>query len=230
MSEVTERCSMSGHYVLLGYGDVGREIAKKLDAGGVAFVIVSVDDHLLKDTSFSYVVGNAINENALIKAGIAAASTVIIAVSNDSDVIFSTLMCRNLNPNIFVIARANNAYSIDKIYRAGANYVATLPLIAGHMLAHILLPDKSVAYRHDSDSIYEGIEIERVSIQKGSALLGKTLASANIRHKTGCTVIGVKKDDKVLVQLDPKETLDTDTVIVILGYEGQIKRFHEVFG
>ena len=50
-------------------------------------------------------------------------------------------MARNINPNIRILARANEPASVDKLYRAGADYVALLPMIGGQIIGRIILAD-----------------------------------------------------------------------------------------
>ncbi|HEX7628029.1 MAG TPA: NAD(P)-binding protein, partial [Candidatus Methanoperedens sp.] len=124
---------MEKQYILIGYGDVGRSIASVLEKAHVHFVVIDMNEAKLKDRGFDYFVGNGTDEEILIRAGLRTASTVIIVLNNDDDIIFSTLIARNINPQCIILARANTTKSIDKIYRAGADYVASLSIIAGQM-------------------------------------------------------------------------------------------------
>ncbi|MFQ6073464.1 MAG: potassium channel family protein, partial [Methanosarcinales archaeon] len=118
-----------GHIIILGFGDVGKQIARVLQSTKVQtkvnFIVVDKEESKLKDSGYNYVIGNATDEETLKKAGILKASTLIIVLNKDTDVIFATLVARNLNPYLIILARANTYKSIDKIYKAGANCVAS---------------------------------------------------------------------------------------------------------
>src|SRR6056297_2717810 len=115
-----------GHIIVLGYGDVGKRIAEVLDENDIPFVIVDSKEDLFLKPDFEYIVGNGTEEEVLKNAGIENASTVIICLNHDTDVIFATLISRGLNPESTIFSRANSVESIDKIYKAGADYVASL--------------------------------------------------------------------------------------------------------
>ena len=75
----------------------------------------------------------------LKKARIEDARFCIVALNDDDVNIFTTLMARNLNPVIRILSRANDPASVQKLYRAGADYVALLPMIGGQTIARIIL-------------------------------------------------------------------------------------------
>lgn len=216
---------MRKHFILIGYGDVGRTIASVLEKAHVYYVVVDNNESKLKDRGFEYYVGNGTDEEILRKAGLANASTIIIALNNDDDIIFATLIARNINPHSIILARANSARSIDKIYRAGADYVASLSIVAGQMLAH-------VALGHEEDSILmlQGLEIGKHKITAGSYLDGKSIADVGIRSKIGCTIIGIEKDGTTTTYIDPRTILTESMTLAIIGNSEQIEKFKEEYG
>ena len=122
--------------VIAGFGDVGVGAYQELLASGVSCMVVDS-----KQQGMEQVVGNAEDENVLKQARIEEARFCIIAVNDDNVNIFTTLMARNLNPVIRILARANEPASVEKLYRAGADYVALLPMIGGQTIARIILAD-----------------------------------------------------------------------------------------
>jgi len=211
---------MEKNFILIRYGDVGRSIASALEKAHVHFVVIDLNEAKLKDRGFAYYAGNGTDEEILIRAGLKEASTVIIVLNNDDDIIFSTLIARNINPQCIILARANTTKSIDKIYRAGADYVASLSIIAGQMLAHI-------AKGHQKDSILmlEGLEIGKHRITADSHLVGKSIADAGIRSKIGCTIIGIEENGKTTTDIDPTIFLKEGMTLAIIGNSEQISKF-----
>ena len=122
--------------VIAGFGDVGAAAYHKLEASGVSSIVVDS-----KKQDVEQVIGNAENEEILKKARIEEARFCIVALNDDNVNIFTTLMARNLNPVIRILARANEPASVEKLYRAGADYVALLPMIGGQTIARIILAD-----------------------------------------------------------------------------------------
>ena len=122
--------------VIAGFGDVGAGAYQELTASGVSCIVVDS-----KQQDVEQVIGNAEDEDVLKKARIEEARFCIVALNDDDVNIFTTLMARNLNPVIRILARANEPASVEKLYRAGADYVALLPMIGGQTIARIILAD-----------------------------------------------------------------------------------------
>ncbi len=216
---------MRKHFILIGYGDVGRSIAAVLEKAHVNYVVIDSNELKLKDKGFEYVVGNGTDEEILRQAGLTDASTIIIALNNDDEIIFAALIARNVNPHSIILARANSTKSIDKIYRAGADYVASLSIVAGQMLAHIAL-----GHEEDSILMLEGLEIGKHLITAGSPLVGKSIAQASIRSKIGCTVIGIEENGKTTTDIDPANLLQEGMTLALIGNSEQISKFKEEYG
>ncbi len=211
-------------FILIGYGDVGRSIASVLEKAHVNFVVIDKNEAKLKGKGFDFVAGDAADEDILKRAGVQTASTVIIVLNNDADIIFTTLVTRNLNPHSIILARANTTKSIDKIYRAGADYVASLSIVAGQMLAHIAL-----GHEEENIMMLEGLEIARHHVTSGSPLVGKTIADAKIRSRIGCTIIGIEENGKTTTDVNPSIIIREGMTLAIIGNCEQISRFREEY-
>ncbi len=215
---------MKKHFILVGYGDVGKSIADVLDKAHVDFVVIDRNESKLKDKSFTYVAGDATDEEVLRRAGIQNASTVIIVLNNDDDIIFTSLIVKNLNSRSIIIARANATRSIDKIYRAGADYVASLSIVAAQMLAHI-----AIGRKEETIMMLEGLELSRYTVTAGSPVIGTTIAEAKIRSRIGCTIIGIEENGKTTTDIDPSMVLKEGMTLAIIGNCEQIEKFKEEF-
>ncbi len=211
-------------FILVGYGDVGRSIAEVLEKAHVRFLVIDKNDAKLKDKGFDYVAGDATDEEILKRGGVRNASTLIIVLNDDADIIFTTLVVRNINPHCIILARANTTKSIDKIYRAGADYVASLSIVAGQMLAHIAL-----GHEEETIMMLEGLEIVRHQITSGSPLMGKTIADAKIRSRIGCTIIGIGENGKTTTEIDPSIVIREGMTLAIIGNCEQISKFKEEY-
>jgi Trk K+ transport system NAD-binding subunit len=215
---------MKKNYILVGYGDVGRSIASVLEKAHVHFVVIDMNEAKLKDRGFDYYVGNGTDEEILIRAGLKDASTVIIVLNNDDDIIFATLIARNINPHCIILARANTTKSIDKIYRSGADYVASLSIVSGQMLAHI-----AIGHQQDSILMLEGLEIGKHRITADSHLAGKSVADAGIRSRIGCTIIGIEENGMTTTDIDPSIIMREGMTLAIIGNSEQISKFKEEY-
>ncbi len=87
-------------------------------------------------------------------------------------------LAKNLNADAFVVARANRVKSVEKIYRAGADYVASVPIVASHMLAKIIQKEEE-----ELGLLYEDLEIKLFAVDKRSRLVGRTLEEIDLPGK-----------------------------------------------
>lgn len=211
-------------FILIGYGDVGRSIAQVLEKAHVSFVVIDKNEAKLKGKGFDFVAGDAADEEILKSAGVQTASTIIVVLNDDADIIFTTLIARNINPHCVILARANTTKSIDKIYRAGADYVASLSIVAGQMLAHI-----AIGHEEENIMMLEGLEIARHHVTSGSHLVGKTIADAKIRSRIGCTIIGIEENGKTTTDIDPSIAIREGMTLAIIGNSEQISKFREEY-
>ena len=98
----------NGHLIVLGYGDVGKRVAEILKRNNLKFVVVDARQDIFENADLDFFVGNATSEDVLKEVDVEHASTVIISLNDDKDVIFATLIARNLNPSVTIMARANS--------------------------------------------------------------------------------------------------------------------------
>ncbi len=196
--------------VIAGYGDVGAAAYQELQSAGLSCIVVDARDH-----GVNQVIGNAENEEVLKKAKIGDAQFCIVAVNNDNVNIFTTLMVRNLNPGIRILARANEPSSVDKLYRAGADYVALLPMIGGQIIGRILLSDMVTI-------ILDLPNDEKVIMKH---VKSRSLPTVGwIRRKSGARIVGIEAHDRSVVAPDDREPLQEGDAIIALGDTEQLKR------
>ncbi|WP_255149598.1 potassium channel family protein [Halorarius halobius] len=199
-----------GHVVVGGYGEVGSRIAARLDDAGVETTVVD-----LRDDDGVDVVGNVTDDDVLRAAGIDDASTVILAIADDTEEVYGTLVARDVAPDVEIIARADATGSVRKLYLAGADYVLAVATVAGRMLASTVLDEEVISFD-------QAVELVRVDC---GALAGKTLGGADIRAKTGCTVVAVERNGEAITDLDPEFRIREDDDLVIAGTDADVNRF-----
>jgi Trk K+ transport system NAD-binding subunit len=197
--------------VIAGFGDVGAAAYHELRSAGTSCVVVDAKRHGLTE-----VVGNAENEEVLKEAKISDAQLCIVAVNNDDVNIFTTLMVRNLNPGIRIFARANEPASADKLYRAGADYVALLPMIGGQIIGRILLAD-TVTILLDLPN-GEKVVMKHV-VTRSAPTIGW------IRRKTGMRILGIESSDRSVVAPSDDERIRQGDAVIAVGVNELLKRF-----
>ena len=188
---------MRNHFILCGYGRVGREIATEFSDERIDFVVVDSNEHsLARATSEGQTVvhGDAANVETLKRAGIDTARGLVTAVDSDPDNIYVTLSARVLRPDIFIVARANSADSEPKLRLAGANRVVSPYSIGGRRLASLAMRPTAVEFVDTVLSASNSeLLLEDFTIGAASAWAGKPLGSL-IALADQALVLAIKRD------------------------------------
>ncbi|MBN1235223.1 MAG: NAD-binding protein [Methanotrichaceae archaeon] len=207
-----------GPQIILGYGDVGKRVASVLSDCGINPMIL--DRRALKDIDFPHITGDATTEADLLQAGIKEAVGVLIMLNLDSDAIYATLLAKNLNPDAFVVVRANHLKSAEKIYRAGADYVASVPIVASHMLARIIQGEEEKL-----DLLYEDLELKIFHVRKRSRMAGKTLVELDLPQRFGCRVVAMERTGQAMAVPDTETVVEAGDTLALIGSQKGIEAF-----
>ena len=199
-----------GQVLVCGYGEVGSTVKSAVTEAGLPCTAVDIEDKPGVDA-----VGDVTDAAVLERAGIHESSTVVLALSDDTLAVFATLVIRQLDVDVEVVARANETDNVRKLYRAGADYVLALSTVSGRMLAATILEGQVI-------SVGQQIEVVRTGAGR---LVGQTLASADIRARTGCTVVAVERDGEMLTGLDPEFRFQAGDAAVVIGTDDGIASF-----
>jgi Trk K+ transport system NAD-binding subunit len=211
----TFRRSRRGKVLLVGYGEGGRTIARKLDIAGVPYNAVDAEDIEGVD-----VVGDATDADVLREAGIEDARSVVLALPDDTTMEFTTLVARDLNGSVEIVARSQTSESVGKTYRAGADYVLSVEAVSGRSVASEVLEE-------DILSVGTNIEVVRTTVP---GLVGETLGDSNVRERTGCTVVAVERDGDLLTDLTPDFRAREGDEFIVAGTDEGTNEFVEEFG
>ncbi len=209
-----------GPLIVIGYGDVGRRIVKVLSERGIEPTVIDK-----REVCSHQVVGDGTVEEVLEEAGVKDAVGVLVMLNNDTDVVFATLLARNLNRDAFIVARANRAISAEKIYRAGADYVASVPIVASHMLTKI-----AQSREEELTMIYEELELIRLQVRRWSGLDGKTLRKLDLLGRMECIVVAIERDGEGLLVVDRDMVLREGDLLAIIGSPESIEKFGRAYG
>jgi Trk K+ transport system NAD-binding subunit len=200
-----------GTVLVVGHGEVGSTVIEALTAANVPHTTVDIEEKSAVD-----VVGDTTDPMTLQTAGIEQARTVVFTIGDDTVTSYGTLVARDLNPDVEVLARAEETENVQKIYRAGADYVLALATVSGRMLASQLLEREEVI------SMDKQVEIVRTT---APTFAGRTLAEADVRSRTGCTVVAVERDGEVLTELGPEFRFERDDHVIVAGTDEDVNRF-----
>ncbi|XGI83367.1 TrkA family potassium uptake protein [Halorutilales archaeon Cl-col2-1] len=200
--------------VIAGLGEVGSTVRRHAENSGIDTTVIDVNDGENVD-----VVGDAADEEALREAGIEDAAALIVALPDDTSAIFTTLIAREINPDVEIIVRANRSESQTKLYRSGADYVLALPTVSGRVVALDIIGEEIM-------SPGKQIKIVRTEAPR---LEGKTLEDAHVGRKTGCTVVAIDRDGEVMTRVQPDTRIQEGDRLIVAGSDENINSFREEF-
>ena len=219
-----------GHYILCGYGKMGRIIARELQDEGVKFVIVEKDPATLEEKEdLLLVIGDATRDQTLKEAGIEKACGLISVLPNDAENLFVVLSARGLNPDILIVARAAEEGSEQKLLRAGATKVVSPYLIGGLRMAHTVLKPTVVDFiEFTTKSGNIGLQMQEVTVQPGSPLIGMSLEVCSVGDDMGVIIVAIKQaTGETRFNPTHQSVIRAGDILIVLGEISKLKSFEE---
>lgn len=214
---------LSGHYIICGYGRMGKLICRDLIAIRKKIVVVECDERRtpeVEEAGLDYVLGNAFEEVILCEAGIERAAGLVTVLRSDADNVFVTLTARGTRPDLTIIARAENMESEPKLIRAGANRVICPQSIGANRIVN-LLARPAIARLVDITMGGQEWEIEEVRISPGSKLGGRSLRELDLRKTANVSVVAVHRESgEASINPGPDHVLEVGDVMVVIGPAG----------
>jgi len=222
------------HYIVCGLGDTGRCVIEELQKTSSPYVVVEHSEEVLQryreqagnGRELLSVTGDATDEEVLQAAGLDRAHGVIAALSLDKDNLVITVMVRQRNLHIRVVARCTDSRFTDKLLRAGANSTVSPNRIGGLRLASEVLRPHVVSFL---DLMLKEqtrtLRIEEIQIG-ASPWVGKKIGDLELKERFGLLVLAVKDATGATYWANPPENLGLRqaTVLIVMGDVAQIRK------
>lgn len=224
---------MKNHYVICGYGRIGSRIAEDLHRSNRPFIVI---DHSaeqieeLRERGFLFVEGDAEDEETLRAAGLESARGIILALPEDSANVFVTLIAREMNPDLFILARTNYHRNRRKLLHAGADKAISPDEIGADRMAQVILRPQVDRFM---DQVLRagalGLIMDQVTVQEGAPIAGKSLAESNFRQQFDAVVIAVIDGESQDMRFNPnaRDTIDENDTLIVLGSQEMIERLRK---
>jgi voltage-gated potassium channel len=213
------------HYIICGFGRVGRQVARDLRAAGARYVVIDAlpeNRELAAGIGVRFIEGEATEDEVLRAAGIERARGIIACVDSDADNIFITLSARQLRPDIAIVARAASEDSESKLLRAGATRVISPYRSSGSEMARFAL-NPQVSGVVDVAPEYR---LEEIQVAEGSEGEGQPIADV----RGGAIIVGVRSADGTFHPQPPGETtLRAGDVVMAMGTLRTVQRLEALF-
>ncbi len=224
---------LKDHYIVCGFGRIGKVICKALHDNHLPFVIIEHDAQevqQINELGFLALEGNASSDETLLKVGIKQAKGLIAVVSSDADNVYIVLSARGLNPKLYIMARSSGAEGTEtKLLRAGADKVISPYYIGAVRMAQMIMRPTVVDFLdltvHGGEL---GLRLEELRVSEHSAFSHKTLLASNIRKKHDLIVVAIKREHgEMLFNPTPTTELLPGDILVVLGEYKSIKALEQ---
>ena len=220
--------NLKDHYIICGYGRVGRGAAHELRHAGVPFVVVDNNPDRVERAMLAgmlAVAADSTQDETLRLVGIERARGLVAALATDADNLFVLLSAKGLNPQIYVATRAAEEGAEAKMRRAGADAVFAPYAMTGHRLAQSLLRPHVVQFLDfTTKDVGEDIAIEQVRVSGASEMVSKTIKEMQLRKEVGVIVMAIRKESGEMVFNPPAETaVQGGDYLIVMGRPGNLR-------
>ncbi len=216
--------SYSDHYIICGYGRVGRQVVRDLQAAGAIYIVIdsSPDNHdRARLEGVPYIASDAADDESLLQAGIERARAVIACVDSDAENIFIALTARELRSDILIVARAARSESEKKLLRAGADRVISPYKTSGSEMARFALHPQVAGAFAVAD-----YRMEEIEVSPSCTGVGRTVDE--IRGQS--VIVALRRSDgRIEPQPAPDSVIDAGDMLVALGTPEALDRLEGLF-
>jgi voltage-gated potassium channel len=225
--------TIKNHYIICGFGRIGRIISRELNANKIPLVIIDSAKEInqdLEEEGIPFIIDDATSEDVLIEAGVERAKGLISVVASDADNLFITMTARGLNHDLFISARADKEHTEKKLLRGGANRVVMPYLIGGQKMAQtIIKPAVSDFIEFAINDNEIGLEINELKVGADSRLKGLTLVESGIRQELDVIIVAVRKTDGEMSFNPSSQTrIEDGDILIALGRTRDLSKLAEI--
>jgi len=219
---------MKDHYIVCGAGRVGQEVAKILSESGESFLVMDSDSRVtddLKDHGIPCVLVDGTDEEGLKEAGIERAKSLACMLSDDATNVFTCLVAKELNPDIYIVARAATDSAVPKMLKARANKVFNPYSTTAVRVSHTLRKPTVVDYLEIASTQTKfDLQIEEIFIPPESSLTGVQIANSQLRERENVITTAIQKEGNRMIYNPPAtEVIEGGNVLIALGSQESLE-------
>ncbi len=220
----------SNHIIICGFGRHGQQAAKILAKGSTDFLVIDtspapVGYWLPDNRKLIYMVGDATDDEVLLKAGLGKARVLLTTLPEDADNVFIVLSARAVNKSLNIISRAQAKSTEAKLHSAGANHVVLPEVLGGtHMATLISKPDLIEFINNLWGDGIESTNLETFSFEElPEELKGRTVHEIICWNETGVNCLGIQDEEgKFYINPSRETQIKEKMKILLFGSTAQI--------
>jgi len=222
------------HFIICGYGRVGRRAAEEFTASGQPFVVLDTGEEALaaaKERGVLYRRGKGSDDGDLQRAGIERARGLLASADSDAENLYITLSARSQRDDLIIVARASTREAERKLLLAGADRVVQPYAAAGTEMAKLALKPQVAAFLElISSHAGPDLRLEEIEVTPSCSQVGRTIRQIRIRSTTGAVVIALRTPDGTFdVTPSPDRAIEAGDVLIAIGTADELQKLEDLF-
>lgn len=253
-----ETKSLEHHVVIIGYGRIGSHLVDVLKSLEISQLVIEMDPDRIEELNargIACLYGDAGNSEVITHAGLDKARELVITVPEEATAAMIVIAARDINPALPVVVRVASVEGVDHLAKLGANHIVHPELEGGlemvlHALVQLGYPLRKVyeyvetvrrdRYNTEVTSqdemrslrglmrVFDNTEIFWMDLQDGSPLIGRSLAEADIRARTGASVVAILREEKMIANPKSHTVFSAGDRIGVIGEPEQIEHVGQI--
>jgi voltage-gated potassium channel len=191
--------ALKDHYVVCGAGQTGIAVLRELVSTQRQCVVIEQNPEHVQTAGFEFpnvpmLTGDCSDDETLTRAGVQRASGIVVCTDDDKVGLVTTVLARQLNAKIRVVARATTDRAASRLRQAGADGVVAPAQIGGMRLASELIRPSVVTFLDQMlRDRNRNLRIEEVSVAAASAIVDKPVSALNLHeYGSGLLLLAVR--------------------------------------
>ena len=225
---------MRDHYIICGYGRVGRRVAEEFRAAGVPYVVLDFSEQAkaaAAEHGDLLIEGRGTEDEDLLRAGLDHARGLVASADSDADNLYITLSARSVRPDLTIVSRASDEDAEKKLRLAGADRVVLPYASAGRTIANLVLkPQVSAFLDVVMTATGPDLQLAEIEIDRTCPQAGRTIRDLRVRHETGAIIVALRKPDGTFdTTPEPDVMIEVGDVLIGVGSPDEIRRLEDLF-
>jgi voltage-gated potassium channel len=225
--------SLTEHFIICGFGRIGRQIAAEFAVEQTAFVVIDADIEQVKiaqSEGYNAIQADATLDETLLKMGVEKAACLVAALPSDAENLYIILSAKSLNPGLRAIARASNEEAVQKLQRAGADKVISPYITGAKRMAAAALRPQVMDFMDGIMTSDRSFYMEEFLIDAQTCpVAGLSLREARLRSQSGSLVLAVRRRDGNLIVGPTGETIImAQDMLICMGTADQLRVLNQI--
>jgi voltage-gated potassium channel len=225
--------SLSNHYIICGFGRIGRQIATEFAAEKMPFLVADASIEQVKiaqELGYAAIQADATLDETLIKMAVGKALCLVAALPSDAENLYIILSAKTLNPNIRAIARASNEEAVQKLQRAGADKVISPYITGAKRMAAAALRPQVLDFLDGIITSDRSFYMEEFLINAATCpVAGLSLREAKLRSQSGALVLAVRhRTGELLVGPTGETIIMGEDMLICMGTAEQLRVLNRI--